>query len=73
MSMIRFLYPEFRQKTAESLVVELTSFSLTKIVRMDRFVKRVFSNFGPLIKCLRGQKRSVPVPKAPGQTSLAMF
>ena len=46
MPMVRFLYPEFRRKTAESLVEESSSFSLT-ILKDEGIVKRrVFSNFG---------------------------
>ncbi len=31
LSMVRFLYPEFKRKTAESLVEDLSSFSLTVV------------------------------------------
>jgi len=46
MSMIRFLYPEFRSKTAESISEELSSFSLTVLVADGEQKRRVFSNFG---------------------------
>jgi transposase len=68
MSMIRFLYPEFRGRTAESMCEELSSFSLTVLVQNGMERRRVFSNFGRIIRRLWGQKESVPVPKAPGQT-----
>jgi len=67
-SMIRFLYPEFRGRTAESMCEELSSFSLTVLVQNGMERRRVFSNFGRIIRRLWGQKESVPVPKAPGQT-----
>jgi transposase len=44
MSMIRFLYPEFRSETAESISEELSSSSLTVLVGDGRQKKRVFSN-----------------------------
>lgn len=73
MSMVRFLYPEYRTKTADSLVEELTSFSLTIVRHANGSVSRVFSNFTPIIRRLCGRKRSVPVPKAPGQTVIEGF
>jgi len=73
MSMIRFLYPEYRTRTAESITEELSSFSLTIIVRNDGTKRRVWSNFSPLIVHIHGEKRPVPVPKAPGQASLEAF
>ena len=73
MSMFRFLHPEYRGVTAESIVEQLNSFSLTMIEGNDGHRKRIFSNFTPVIKVLSGGKRSVPVPKAPGQTHLEFF
>ncbi len=35
MSMIRFLYPQFRSKTAESISEELSSFTLTVFTKKD--------------------------------------
>ena len=73
MSMIRFPYPEFRSKTAESVSEELSSSSLTVLVGDGKQKKRVFSNFGCIIRRLWYGKMSVPVPKAPGQTSIDGF
>jgi len=73
MSMVRFLYPKFRTRTAETMVEELSSFSLTLIRREDGRISRVFSNFGPIISALRGEKRPVPVPKAPGQALIDSY
>ena len=73
MSMIRFLYPEFRTKTAESISEELCSFSLTVFFRKNGEMKRVWSNYGPIIQALWGRERSVPVPKASGQAVLDTF
>ncbi len=66
----RFLYPEFRGKTAESISEELSSFSLTILVVDREQNGRVFSSFGRIIKRLWYGKASVPVPKAPGQTTI---
>ena len=73
LSMLRFLYPEFRTKTAESSVEELSSFSLTILKEDSEVKRRVFSNFGPIIRRLRGRKPPVPTPKAPGQAALDAF
>jgi transposase len=73
MSMLRFLYPEFRTKTAESLSEELGSFSLTVIRRNGSEKGRIWSNFTSVIRVLKGRKQSVPVPKAPGQASIDAF
>jgi len=70
MSMIRFLYPEFRSKTAESISEELSSFSLTVLVVDGEQKRRIFSNFGHIIRRLWYGKGSVPVPKAHGQTTI---
>ena len=70
MSMVRFLYPEFRSKTAESISEELSSFSLTVLVADGEQKRRVFSNFGRIIRCLWYGKASIPVPKASGQTTI---
>jgi len=59
MSMVRFLYPEFRSKTAESISEELSSFSLTVLVADGEQKRRVFSNFGCIIRCLWYGKGSV--------------
>lgn len=72
-SMLRFLYPEFRKKTAESISEELGSFSLTVLTENGAQKKRIFSNFGCIIRRLRIGNVSVPVPKAPGQTSIDVF
>jgi len=73
MSMMRFLYPEFRSKTAESISEELSSFSLTILTDDGVQKRRVFSNFGRMIRRLWYGKTSVPVPKAHGQTSIDGF
>ncbi len=73
MSMIRFLYPRFRSKTAESISEELSSFTLTVFTRRNGEERRVWSNFGPILRAIFGLERAVPVPKAPGQTLLDGF
>ncbi len=73
MSMIRFLYTEFRTKTAESISEELCSFSLTVFFRKNGETRRVWSNYGPIIRALWGRERPVSVPKAPEQAVLDMF
>lgn len=73
MSMVRFLYPELRTMTAETMVSELTSFSLTVHRRRNGLKRRIFSNFGTVIRVLHGWKPPVPVPKAPGQASMDAF
>ena len=73
LSMVRFLYPEFKRKTAESLVEELSSFSLTILKEKGEAKRRIFSNFGPIIKRLRGRNTPVAAPKAPGQAVLEAF
>lgn len=70
MSMVRYLHPEFGSRTAETMVEELTSFSLTLIRRSDGTLKRIYSNFGPMIRALKRRKRPDPVPKAPHQAVL---
>jgi transposase len=73
MSMIRFLYPRFRSKTAESISEELSSFTLTVFTKRNGEERRVWSNFGPILRAIFGRERAVPVPKAPGQTLLDGF
>ena len=73
MSMIRFLYPQFRSKTAESISEELSSFTLTVFTKRDGEKRRVWSNYGPILRAILGRERPVPVPKAPGQTVLEGF
>ena len=73
MSMIRFLYPRFRSKTAESISEELSSFTLTVFTRRNGEERRVWSNFGPILRAIFGRERAVPVPKAPGQALLDGF
>lgn len=70
MSMVRFLHPGFRTRTAETMIEELSSFSLTLIRREDGRISRIFSNFGPIIRALKGGGNPVPAPRAPGQASL---
>ena len=73
MSMIRFLYPNFRSKTAESISEELSSFTLTVFTKRNGEKRRVWSIFGPILRAIFGRERAVPVPKAPGQTLLDGF
>ncbi|MCQ2071205.1 MAG: IS1634 family transposase [archaeon] len=73
MSMVRFLYPQYRNLTAESLCEELGSFSLTVLVRKGEPKRRIFSNFGPLIRLIRGDNRPEWVPKAPDQATIDRF
>lgn len=73
MSLIRFLYPEYRTKTAESISEELSSFSLTVVVRDDGTKRRIWSNFTSLIVHIYGKKMPVRVPSAPKQASLEVF
>jgi transposase len=73
MSMIRFLYPEFRKMTAESIVEELTSFSLTVLPENNGQKRHIFSNFEHIIRRLWYGKVSVSAPEAPGQTVLDCF
>lgn len=52
-TMITYLtafHPDFAKKTAESLVKELTSFSLTVERSVDGIKRRIWSNFSPIIR-----------------------
>jgi transposase len=73
MSMIRFPYPEFRGLTAKSIPEELSSFSFTVIVGNGEEKKRIFSNFGRIIRRLRHENGSIPTPKALKQTLIDGF
>jgi transposase len=73
MSMVRFLYPEFRTKTAGSISEELGSFSLTVIKGKGGKKRRIWSNFTVIIRRISGRKEPVPAPEEPGQTSLDRF
>jgi transposase len=73
MSMLRFLYPEFKTKTAESISEELGSFSLTVEVSEGGEKRRIWSNFTAIICHLRQEKRPVPVPSLPKQASMDAF
>ncbi len=73
MSMARFLYPELRFMTAETMVSELTSFSLTVLTRRNGQKRHIFSNFGRVIRSLYGRKPPAEVLKAPGQAVLNRF
>ena len=53
--MIRFLHPEYRNRTAESICGEPGSFSLTVLVKEGEPDRRIFSNFVPLIRLLRAE------------------
>ena len=73
MSMARFLYPDLRTMTAETMVSELTSFSLTIHTRRNGQKRRIFSNFGRVIRALYGRKPPARVPSAPRQAVLDRF
>lgn len=63
-SMVRFLHPEYRNRTAESICEELSSFSLTVLVKEGEQKRRIFSNFVPLIRLMKsrikGASRGIP-------------
>jgi hypothetical protein len=65
--MVRFLYPEFPGRTAESMCEELSRFSLTVMVQNNVEKIHVFGNFGRMIRRVWGRTGSVPVSKAPGR------
>ncbi|MDI9491719.1 MAG: transposase, partial [Bacillota bacterium] len=73
MSMVRFLYPEFRGMTAELISEELSSFSLTVLAEEGKAKRQIFSNFGRIIRRLWYGKAVIPAPEAPGQTVLDGF
>jgi len=73
MSMLRFLYPEFRTKTAESITEELSSFALTVETLRDGAKRRIWSNFSAIIMRISGRKHPVSAPKVPEQASLRVF
>jgi len=57
-SMMRFLYLEFRVKTGESISGGLGSFTLTVERRKDGGTRRMWSNFTPVIGRLKGVNSS---------------
>jgi transposase len=73
MSMIRFLYPEFKTKTAESITEELSSFALTVETLSDGKKRRIWSNFSVIIVRISDRKHPVVVPLAPKQASLSVY
>ena len=73
LSMVRFLYQELRTMTAETMVLELTSFSLTVHTRRNGRKRRFFSNFGRVIRSLFGRKPPARAPSAPRQAVLDVF
>ena len=73
MSMVRFLYPEFRHLSAESMTEQLMSFSLTLRRHDDGHEDRIFSNFCPIIRRLRGLKPSIHASKQTDQTTILSF
>ena len=73
MSMLRFLYPEFKTKTAGSISEELSSFALTVTDGKNDRKRRVWSNFTEIIRRISGKSGSVPVPKAPERGPLDRF
>lgn len=72
-SMVRFLHPEYRNRTAESICEELSSFSLTVLVREGEQKRRVFSNFVPLIRFLRSRIRGKSGEISRNQALLDIF
>ena len=72
-SMVRFLHPEYRNRTAESICKELGSFSLTVLVKGDEPKRRIFSNFTSLIRLLRARIRGKIRGLRADQTSLDTF
>lgn len=54
-SMVRFLNPEYRNRTAESICEGPSSFSLTVVVKEGEPERRMFSNFTSLIRLLRAK------------------
>jgi transposase len=72
-SMLRFLYPEFKTKTAESISEELGSFSLTVETERNGTKRRIWSNFSVIIVRIGGRKRPVWAPSVPKQASLGIF
>ncbi|MCL2786123.1 MAG: virulence RhuM family protein [Methanomassiliicoccaceae archaeon] len=73
MSMLRFLYPEFKTKTAGSISEELSAFALTVTDGKGDGKRRIWSNFTTIIRRLWCGERPVPVPKAPEQAVLSLF
>jgi len=73
MSMLRFLYPEFGRKTAESISEELGSFSVTVEIFRNNKKRRIWSNFSAMILRICGRERPVFAPKVPEQASLDTF
>ena len=72
-SMVRFLHPEYRNRTAESICEELSSFSLTVLVKEEEPKRRIFSNFVPLIRLLRAKIKGKSGGILRNQTSLDTF
>lgn len=72
-SMVRFLHPEYRNKTAESIFEELSSFSLTVVIRDGELKRRIFSNFTRLIRLLRSRIRGKSGGIPGNQDSLDSF
>lgn len=72
MFMARFLYPKLRSMTAETMVSELSSFSLT-VHTQERPEEAHFSNFGRVIRALYGRKPPALAPLASQQAVLDRF
>ena len=72
-SMLRFLYPEFRTKTAESITEELSSFALTVEAERNGEKRRIWSNFSVIIVRMSNRERPVSAPLVPKQASLGVF
>lgn len=67
--MLRFTRIDYKED-GQIIKGELSSFLLTTLKEFEQVKRRVYNNFGPLIKRLRGGKPSVVEPKAHGRTVL---
>ncbi|MBR1452194.1 MAG: transposase, partial [Candidatus Methanomethylophilaceae archaeon] len=75
LALARFLVPEARGKTADTLIQEISSFSVT-MVRSEGMVKeRIFSNFGPIMRAFLEQIPSImgAIPRGFRQKKLASY
>ena len=72
-SVVRFLHPEYKNKTAESIFEELSSFSLPVLIRNGEPKRRIFSNFTRLIRLLRSRIRGKSGGIPGNQASLDSF
>lgn len=56
----KYVTPEIRKRTAETLVRDLVSFSLTVEVEDGRVTRRVYSNFNPTIRAVLASFERIP-------------